>query len=86
VPGSLESPPIGSPAPTRPAAEDPPIDPASVERRFARARARRRARIEHERELRRARLRFLVLFGVLLFVTLFLALSIWQKIQDAFGI
>ncbi|HYY33909.1 MAG TPA: hypothetical protein VE693_10080 [Gaiellaceae bacterium] len=86
LPGSLKSPPIGSPAPKRPLAEDPPIDPGAVERRFARARARRRARIEHKRELRRARLRFLVLFGILVFVTLFLALSIWQKIQDAFGI
>jgi hypothetical protein len=43
-------------------------------------------RIEHRRELRRARFRFLVLLGVLLFVTIFLALSIWEKVQTAFGI
>ena len=65
---------IGSPAPT------------AVERRFAAARARRRSRIEHKRELRRARIRFLVLLGVLLFVTIFLALSIWEKIRAAFGL
>jgi hypothetical protein len=77
---------IGSPAPKRPALEDPPIDPTAVERRFAAARARRRSRIEHKRELRRARIRFLVLLGVLLFVTIFLALSIWEKIRAAFGL
>jgi hypothetical protein len=36
--------------------------------------------------IRRARVRFLVLLGVLLFVSIFLALSIWEKIQTAFGI
>jgi hypothetical protein len=77
---------IGSPAPQRPPVEDPPIDPSAVPRAFAHARARRRARIEHGRELRRARVRFLVLLGVLLFVTIVLALSIWEKIQTAFGI
>jgi hypothetical protein len=77
---------IGSPAPKRPSVEDPPIDPSAIPRAFAHARARRRARIEHGRELRRARVRFLVLLGVLLFVTIFLALSIWEKVQTAFGI
>jgi hypothetical protein len=57
-----------------------------VERRFAAARARRRSRIEHKRELKRARVRFLALLGVLLFLTVFLALSIWEKIATAFGL
>jgi hypothetical protein len=77
---------IGSPAPKRPPAEEPPLDPTAVPRAFAHARARRRARIEHRQELRRARVRFLVLLGVLLFVTTVLVLSIWEKIQTAFGI
>ena len=84
--GPLESAAIGSPAPQRPLQEEPPIDPKAVERRWVHARARRRARIEHKRELKRARIRFLVLFGILVFVTLFLALSIWQKIESAFGL
>jgi hypothetical protein len=50
------------------------------------ARAKRRARIEHKQELRRARVRFLFLLLGLVFLTLFIALSIWQKIQDVFGI
>jgi hypothetical protein len=77
---------IGSPAPKRPHAEEPPTDPTAVPRAVAHARARRRARVEHRQELRRARVRFLVLLGVLLFVTIVLALSIWEKIQTAFGI
>jgi hypothetical protein len=77
---------IGSPAPKRPRAEEPPIDPTAVPRAFAQARARRRARVEHRQEQRRARVRFFVLLGFLLFLTIFLALSIWEKIQTAFGI
>jgi hypothetical protein len=77
---------IGSPAPKRPRAEAPPIDPTAVPRAFAHARARRRARVEHRQEQRRARVRFLVLLGFLLFLTIFLSLSIWEKIQTAFGI
>jgi hypothetical protein len=83
---SVQSAPIGSPAPKHPPVDDPPVDPTAVQRRFAHARARRRARIEHKRELKRARVRFIVLLGILLFVTLFLALSIWAKISSAFGL
>jgi hypothetical protein len=67
-------------------AEDPPVDPLAVERRLRRERAKRRARIEHRREQRIAGLRFLVLIGVLVFVTLFLGLSIWEKIRALFGL
>jgi hypothetical protein len=81
-----ESAPIGSPAPKQSAAEGPPLDPTAVPRAFAQARARRRARIEHDRELKRARIRFLVLLGVLAFVTVFLAFSIWEKIEAVFGL
>jgi hypothetical protein len=81
-----QSAPIGSPAPRRPPVEDAPIDPTAVQRAFAQARARSRARIEHARELKRARIRFLVLLGVLLFLTVFLLFSIWEKIQTAFGL
>jgi hypothetical protein len=77
---------IASPAPKRPLAEDPPINPMAVPRAVAQARARRRARLEHRREVKRARFRFLVLLGILVFVTLFLSLSIWEKIQAAFGL
>jgi hypothetical protein len=77
---------IAAPAPHRAPTEDPPVDPAAVRRAFALHRAKRRARIEHERELRRARLRFFVLLGGLVFLALFLSLSIWEKIQAVFGL
>jgi hypothetical protein len=57
-----------------------------VPRAFKVARAKRRARIEHSREKKRARVRFWVLLGVLVFLTLFIALSIWEKITAAFGL
>lgn len=67
-------------------ADDPPVDPLAVERRLRRERAKRRARVEHRREQRLARLRFLVLIGALVFLTLFLGLSIWEKIRALFGL
>jgi hypothetical protein len=66
--------------------DDPPIDPRGYQRGLRRARARRRARIEHQLELRRARLRFLILVLALLFLIAFIGLSIWEKIQAAFGL
>jgi uncharacterized integral membrane protein len=42
--------------------------------------------VEHARELKRARIRFIVLLGVLLFLTLFLVFSIWEKIEAVFGL
>ena len=67
-------------------ADDPPVDPHAVQRRLRRERAKRRARIEHRRGQRIAGLRFLVLIGVLVFLTLFLSLSIWEKIRALFGL
>jgi hypothetical protein len=67
-------------------ADDPPLDPSAVERRLRRERAKRRARIEHRREQRIAGVRFLVLIGALVFLTLFLSLSIWEKIRALFGL
>jgi hypothetical protein len=66
--------------------EDPPLDPYAVERGLAYARAKRRARDEHKRETQRAGIRFLFLLLGLVFLTLFISLSIWEKIQDVFGL
>jgi hypothetical protein len=86
---------MAAPAPRRadvyepriaPPTEESPLDPWGYQRGLRRARARRRARIEHQLELRRARVRFLVLLGVLLFLTAFIGLSIWEKIQALFGL
>jgi hypothetical protein len=84
-PSGKNRPAISIPA-RKEAHEDPPIDPLAVERAFALARAKRRARIEHQIELKRARIRFLALLLGLIFVALFLALSIWEKIEALFGL
>jgi hypothetical protein len=80
-----ESPVIGAPAPQqRP--DDAGLDPFELKREFALQKARRRAKVEHERELRRARVRFYALLGGLVFLMLFLSLSVWEKIEAVFGL
>jgi hypothetical protein len=66
--------------------DDPPLDPHAVRRRLRRERAKRHALHEHQRERRLAGIRFLALIGGLIFLTLFLSLSIWQTIGSVFGL
>ena len=75
-----------APAPRREAAQRVLRHPSRVERALLRERARRRARLEHKLERQRAKRRFLVLLVFLLFVTTFLALTIWDQIQALFGL
>jgi hypothetical protein len=46
----------------------------------------RHALHEHQREQRLATIRFLALLGTLVFLTLFLSLSIWDTIGSVFGL
>ena len=66
--------------------DDPPLDPHAVRRRLRRERAKRHALHEHQRERRLAGIRFLALIGILIFLTLFLSLSIWETIGSVFGL
>jgi hypothetical protein len=66
--------------------DDPPMDPHAVRRRLRRERAKRHALHEHQRERRLAGIRFLALIGFLIFLTLFLSLSIWETIGSVFGL
>lgn len=77
---------IPAPAPHQAPDDEPSLDRFEGRRAVARARAKRRARIEHQQELRRARIRFLALLGGLVFLALFISLSIWEKIQAVFGL
>jgi hypothetical protein len=82
---------MAAPAPRRvqweePRQEEPPLDPYAVRRRLRRERAKRRARSDHLREQRLAGVRFLALILALVFLTLFLSLSIWEKIGSLFGL
>ncbi|MBA2536366.1 MAG: hypothetical protein H0V20_02895 [Actinobacteria bacterium] len=75
-----------APAPRRAAAQRVVRQSSRVERALVRERARRRARVGHKLERTRARRRFLVLLVFLLFVTVFLGLTIWDQIQALFGL
>jgi hypothetical protein len=66
--------------------DDPPLNPQAVKRRLRRERAKRHALHEHQRERRLAGIRFLALIGFLIFLTLFLTLSIWETIGSVFGL
>jgi hypothetical protein len=76
----------GEPPAARRRVAEPSADPSAVDRRLRRERAKRRALDEHRHERRMARIRFLALIGVLVFVTLFLSLTIWDKIGSLFGL
>jgi hypothetical protein len=76
--------PASAPRPARPFRQARP--PSPLERNVVRERAKRRARLEHQRELNRARRRFQVLLLGLLFVTIVIALTIWDQIQALFGL
>jgi hypothetical protein len=83
---------MAAPAPRRvdweepPPEDPPPVDPHAIQRRLRKERAKRHARINHRHEQRLAGLRFLFLIGVLVFLTLFIGLSIWEKIGSLFGL
>jgi hypothetical protein len=78
---------IAQPAPSSEhAPEDPPIDPFAIRRAYRRERARRRARDDRRRERRLAGLRFLFFVSVLLTLSVFMTLTVWQEIQRLFGL
>ena len=67
--------------------EDAPIvDPTAIQRNYRRARARRRAKVEHRRETHLAHVRFWVVLGGLVFLIVFLGLTVWHQVQQLFGL
>jgi hypothetical protein len=68
------------------APEEPPLDPEAIDRAYHYHRARRNARLRRKRERARARLRFVVTFGVLTALAVFLMLTIWHEVQRVFGL
>lgn len=66
--------------------QEPPLDPAAVERAFSYHRARRKSLIEHRRHRRRARIRFWVVLLVLAAASVYLGLVVWHQIQRLFGL
>ena len=70
----------------RPAEDAPPVDPTAVDRAYHYYRAQRYARIEHRREQRLARFRFWGVVALLLLVLLVLGVTIWDEVQQLFGL
>jgi ABC-type transport system involved in Fe-S cluster assembly fused permease/ATPase subunit len=66
--------------------DDPPVDPAAVDRAYRFHRARRRAQLERRRERGRARVRFLLATLVLIAVAITLLLVLWHEVQRVFGL
>jgi hypothetical protein len=67
--------------------EDIPIlDPTAIQRNYRRERARRRARVERRRETQYAHLRFWVVLAGLVFLVVFLGLTVWHQVQQLFGL
>ena len=70
----------------RPADEPPVLDPSAFERAYRRQRAKRRALMDRDRERRAARLRFWLMLVILISLSVYLALTVWQQIEKLFGL
>jgi hypothetical protein len=66
--------------------EAPSFDRVAVERAYRLQRARRRARIARNRAQRRAGLRFLLVVAALVALAGYLSLTVWQEIEQLFGL
>ena len=79
---------MAEPARRAPAPDDdsPSLDPAAIERAYARERARRRARIKRRSAARNSNVRFWIVLTLLTFLTVLLALTVWREAERVFGI
>lgn len=67
-------------------ADEPSLDPAAMERAYARERARRRVRNARQVEARNSSARYWVVLAFLVFLTVVFALTALHQIQRTFGI
>jgi hypothetical protein len=67
--------------------EEPPVDPsAAIEHAYRFHRAKRRVRQRRRYEMRKANVRFYVVLVTLVFVSVLVALTVWNEIQRIFGL
>jgi len=64
----------------------PPVDPSVVQRNYRRERAKRRARVERSWERQLAAFRFVSVLLFLVAVAALLVLTIWNQIENLFGL
>jgi hypothetical protein len=77
---------MAEPARRAPAADQPPLDPAAVERSYHFHRAKRRAKIERRRARKRAHLRFWLVLVLLFGLSIYLVIAVWRQIERLFGL
>jgi hypothetical protein len=66
--------------------DEPSLDPAAIERAYARERARRRARYVRSDEARSSSARYWVVISFLVLLTVLFALTALNQIHSTFGI
>jgi hypothetical protein len=66
--------------------EVPVVDSGAIEREYRRRRAKRRVLEERSRARRNANIRFWVIVVALLAFGVYLAVAIWNQVQNLFGI
>ena len=64
----------------------PPLDPTAVARAYRLERAKRHVRVQRQREQRLAHLRFWLVLVVLTSALAFLSLTVWNEIEQLFGL
>jgi hypothetical protein len=64
----------------------PPVDPSAVARAYRLERAKRHARVLRDRERRLAHLRFWLVLVLLTSALLLLSLTVWNEIEQLFGL
>jgi hypothetical protein len=79
------------PLKTRPRVEEippdvPGLDPSAVRRNYREARLRRRHRIERTMRSRHASVRFWAVLVILLSFSAYIAVTVWNQIQQLFGL
>jgi hypothetical protein len=76
---------MAQPARTR-RADAPPVDPLAVQRAYRQERAKRRAKVERARERRLAAFRFVSVLLLLVAVAALVVLTVWNQIENLFGL
>ena len=77
---------MAEPARRRREPDAPSFDRAAVERAYRLQRARRQARVARSREKRRAGVRFVLVLVALVALSIYLSLTVWQEIEQLFGL
>jgi len=77
---------MAQPARTQQSEAPPPVDPTAVRRAYRLERAKRRARVARAQERRLAAFRFISVLLLLAALSALLVLTIWNQVEQLFGL